>query len=88
MSKNFFFIPTILFIVKEIYLLPFSTRLHFLYKFLNYFSHRDFENQKMQQVGKLVTLQDPSLQNIEVCFTLPRICHFKFEKDTLYPLGP
>jgi len=40
----------------------------------------------MQQVYKLVTLQDPSLQNIEICFILLRICHQKFELDTLCPL--
>jgi len=42
----------------------------------------------MQQVCPLVTLQDPSLQNIEICFTLLRICHCKFEEDTLCLLGP
>jgi len=42
----------------------------------------------MQQVCKLVILQDLNLQNIEICFTLPRIYHWKFEEDTLCPLGP
>jgi len=42
----------------------------------------------MKQVYKLVTLEDPSLQNIEICFSLLKIFHSKFEKDTLCPLGP
>jgi len=42
-----------------------------------------FENPKMQQVCQLVILQDPTLKNIVICFNLPRICHWKFEEDTL-----
>jgi len=42
----------------------------------------------MWQVCKFVTPHDPSLQNIEICFNLPRICHWKFQEDTLCLLGP
>jgi len=42
----------------------------------------------MQKVYQLLTLQDLSLQHIKICFTLPRICHWKFEEDILCPLGP
>jgi len=41
----------------------------------------------MQQVYKIFTLEDPSLQNIEIFFTLLRICHWKCKEDTLCSLG-
>jgi len=42
----------------------------------------------MQQVCQFVTLQDLTLQNIEICFTQMRICHWKFEGDTLCAFSP
>jgi len=37
----------------------------------------------MQEICQFVTLQDPTIQNIEICFTLLRICHWKFAEDWL-----
>jgi len=35
----------------------------------------------MQQACQSVILQDSNLQKIEIFYTLPRICHLKFEED-------
>jgi len=45
-------------------------------------------SQRTLEVNLLLYKILVTLPNIEICFTLPRICYWKFEGETLYLLSP